>query len=335
MPPTIQTGPTTDPLRILLHGRPGIGKTTFAAQAPGAIFIDAEGGGGDLDFSRIRVANWGAAIEALEWLIREKHAFQTVVLDTIDMLERFCWADLCRVGGVESIEDFNKGFGKGYTAAVERQQKMIALLDELRAKRGMGIIVLAHTTIKKFDDPEGLPYDRYQLAMNDKAAKLWIGWADAVLFAGLDVRVTETSKGKAKARDEKPPRLIWTQERAQYDAKNRQGLPPELPLDWGKFSAAIKWAERSKFATAPAKPAPDPVVVTNKPEINGLPSLAMLQDAAATAVKTGGWKRADVIELFAPATTAAEVAPEKRMSIIVALGKPAPNPVDTQPTGAK
>jgi hypothetical protein len=333
MPPTIQTGPTTDPLRILLHGRPGIGKTTFAAAAPGAIFIDAEGGGGDLDFSRIRVATWGAAIEALEWLLREKHNFQTVVLDTVDMLERFCWADLCRVGGVESIEDFNKGFGKGYTAAVERQQKMIALLDELRAKRGMGVIVLAHTTIKKFDDPEGLPYDRYQLAMNDKAAKLWIGWADAVLFAGLDVRVTETSKGKAKARDEKPARLIWTQERAQYDAKNRQGLPAELPLAWSAFAAAIKWADRSKFSTIPAKPAPDPVVA--KPEVNGLPSLGMLQDAAKDAVLKHGWKRADVIELFAPATTAADVAPERRMGIILQLQKPSPNPnSDTQP-GAK
>ena len=80
----------------------------------------------------------------------------------------------------------------------------------------------------------------------------------------------------------------------------------------------------------PSKPAPDPVV---KPEVNGLPSLAMLQDAAKDAVVKHGWKRADVIELFAPATTAADVAPEKRMSIIVALGKPSPNPVDT--TGAK
>lgn len=328
----VQTGPSTEPLRIIVTGGPGVGKTTFAAGAPGVVFLLASNeGAGDLDIPRIPIDSWATLTKTVQQLATETHTFQTVVIDTIDAMERLCWEHLCARDGVATIADVKKGYQNGYTFAVEEQQALIRGLDKLRAK-GIAIIALAHTAIKPFNDPEGSPYDRHTLAMQKEAVKLWLGWADAVLFAALDVRLVEGSakseKDKGKARDVKPARLLWTEERAAYTAKNRQGLPESIPLSWPAFASAIKWTERSKFATVPTKPG------FTKPAVDGLPSVAMLQDAAVTAVKAG-WKRADIIELFAPVTNAAEVAPERRMSIIVALGKPAPNPTETQPTGAK
>ena len=328
----VQTGPSNEPLRIVVTGGPGVGKTTFAAGAPGVVFLLATvEGAGDLDIPRIPIGSWAALRAAVRQLSTEEHPYRTVVIDTVDAMERLCWEFLCAKDGVESISDVKKGFQNGFTFAVEEQQGLIADLDKLRAK-GIAIIVLAHTMVKRYDDPEGSPYDRHQLAMNDKASKLWTNWADAVLFAALDVRIVEgtakTEKDKGKARDVKPARLLWTEERAAYTAKNRQNLPESIPLDWKKFATAIRWDERhprvpTNLGTEPAKPA----------KVDGLPTLDMLQDAAADAVKAG-WKRADVVELFAPATKAADVPPNKRLTIITQLRNPPPNP-NAEATGAK
>lgn len=320
----VQTGLSADPLRIVVTGGPGVGKTTFASGAPDVLFLLASNeGSGDLDIARIPIPTWTALRSAVRQLAAETHPYRTVVLDTADAFERLCWQHLCQKDGVDSIEKVGKGFKNGYTAAVEELQDLIADMDKLRAK-GIAVIVLAHTMIKRFDDPEGSAYDRHTLAMQDKASKLWTGWADAVLFAQLDVRIVEgtakTEKDKGKARDVKPARLLWTEERAAYTAKNRQGLPESIPLDWSKFATAIQWDRRHpKPAPAPAPP-PKP-----NPPADGCATLDHLQKAAADAVKRG-WNRADVVELFAPATTAADVPPPARMAIIQKLNNPPTNP---------
>lgn len=321
MPLNIQTGPSAEPLRVIVTGGPGVGKTTFAAGAPDVVFLlAANEGAGDLDIARIPIATWGALRTAVRQLAAEAHPYRTVVLDTVDAFERLCWEHLTNKAGVDSIEKVG-GFGKGYVAAVEEQQGLIVDLDKLRAN-GIAVIVLAHTAIKRYDDPEGSPYDRHALALHKEAVKLWTGWADAVLFAQLDVRLVEGTakdeKAKGKARDVKPARLLWTEERAAYTAKNRQGLPESIPLDWGKFAAAIQWDRRHpKRAPVAPPPAGEP------------PSLGALQSMLADAMKRG-WNRADALDLCAPATTSADVPPERRAGIIAALRNPPPNPNQTE-----
>ena len=39
----ITTGPLPGPVKAVLYGIEGIGKSTFASQFPGAVFIDTEG----------------------------------------------------------------------------------------------------------------------------------------------------------------------------------------------------------------------------------------------------------------------------------------------------
>jgi len=313
----VQKGPSAEPLRVIVTGGPGVGKTTFASGAPDVVFLLASNeGAGDLDIARIPIGTWGALRATVRQLATEAHPYRTVVLDTVDAFERLCWEHLTAKAGVDSIEKVG-GYGKGYVAAVEEQQGLIADLDKLRANR-IAVIVLAHTAIKRYDDPEGSPYDRHALALHKEAVKLWTGWADAVLFAQLDVRIVEGTakdeKAKGKARDVKPARLLWTEERAAYTAKNRQGLPESIPLSWPAFAAAIRWDERHPKRAAPAVRAPDED-----------PPLSALQAALADAIKRG-WLRADALELCAPATASADVPPNRRASIIAALRNPPPNP---------
>lgn len=317
MPLPIQRGPPAEPLRLLLHGVAGIGKTTFAASIPRVLFLSAEDGGGDLDFDRIQIDSWPMLLSVVADLARDPHDYETVALDTIDKIERLLWAHLVSLQkGANTIEDVGGGFGKGYTAAVTEHEKLSVALDLLRTKRRMNVVVIAHTVVKTFKDPEGPDYDRYMLAMNDKAAKLWTGWADCVLFANHDVRVV-TRQGakpgeKGKARDEVPERRLYTTPRAAFDAKNRYSLPEDLPLAWADFAAAAKWNER----TAKARGA-IPV-----------PTVDEVRAAAGRAMRELDWTMEDVSALLTAqgATVippkAGDVPEVNRAAVIAALNTP-------------
>src|SRR5262245_6946413 len=103
----------------------------------------------------------------------------------------------------------------------------------------MHVRLIGHAQIKSFQDPE-LPtaYDRYQLKINDKAAALVREAADAVLFARFETELVKTN-GKTRAYGE-GNRIMYTESRPGWDAKNRFQLPFVMPLDWKTFGDAIR-----------------------------------------------------------------------------------------------
>lgn len=225
------------PDRILLVGTEGVGKTTFAADAPNPIFICAEDG---LPVILGEVARFPAPksvediLEAVRTLIREEHDYQTFVIDTVDWLEPIIWSDLSARNGWSSIE--SPGYGKGYTAATEEWRRILSALDTLRARTGMQVILLAHATIKNFANPAGDDYSRYECKLNKGAAALLKEWTDANLFAIHEEFVREEgsrAKGISTGR-----RVVHTERTAAWDAKNRHALPAELPLSYEDYAAA-------------------------------------------------------------------------------------------------
>lgn len=268
---SVKRGPTVEPLRIVLHGQEGVGKTTFAAGCPGALFLTAEDGGGDLDYARAVLPSWVELRQAVRELIASPApvaeavglpAIRAVVIDTIDTYERILWAYICDEADAKRIEDVGGGYGKGYTAAMEEMAGLSRDLDVLRTKHRIHVLLLAHSHVKAFNDPMGAPYDRYEVRLHKGTADLWKGWADAILFACFDVTVMKAGKKgraveagaleKGKAMDA-GRRVIYTSKEAAYDAKNRHNLPDELPLGWRPFAAAIRWDERDAEIRTPAK----------------------------------------------------------------------------------
>jgi hypothetical protein len=96
---------------------------------------------------------------------------------------------------------------------------------------------------KKLPGPElANAYDRYQLKINERAAALVREAADAVLFARFETELVRDggSRGtKAKVRGE-GNRIMYTESRPGFDAKNRFNLPFAMPLDWKTFGDAIR-----------------------------------------------------------------------------------------------
>jgi len=133
-----------------------------------------------------------------------------------------------------SIEDF--GFGKGYVEALQLGRVLLARLDRLRDAKGMTIILLAHCQIRPFKNPEGDDYDRYEMKRHAKLAAQFREWSDACLFANYEITTYEkNNKAKGIATGK---RLLFTERRAAFDAKNRLNLPTTMPLEWGAFESA-------------------------------------------------------------------------------------------------
>lgn len=245
----VKKGRIASPLKILLYGPEGIGKSTFGAAAPGAVFLGAEEGTHQLDIARLpRPETFEDVLELVRALTFEAHDYQSLVTDTLDWLEPMIWRYLCKKDGVEYIEQYGEGYGKGYTAAVDEWRRLISALESLQSAKGMHVVLLAHSQIKTFKNPEGEDYDRYQLKMNEKAAGLLKEWCDAVLFAKYETYAKADKRKRVRGVDT-GARVIFTERRAAFDAKNRYSLPEQLPLSWPDFAAAVEAGKVAEPAT--------------------------------------------------------------------------------------
>ena len=229
------------PPRILVHGVHGVGKTTFAADAPEPVFILTEDGLGTLDVPHFPLARtFDDVMQALAALYTEEHSFGTLVMDSVDWLEPLVWARVCKDQGWKSIED--AGYGKGYVNALDLWRQYLEGLNALRDDKGMAIVQIAHTDIKRFDSPESEPYDRYVIKLHAKASALLQEHSDVVLFANYRVSTVKSDVGfnkKVTRALGSGERLLHTAERPAFLAKNRYALPDTLPMSWAALTEAM------------------------------------------------------------------------------------------------
>ena len=249
---SVQSGRENKPPRIMIYGSEGVGKSTFGASAPNAIFVQTEDGLGEINCRKFPLArNLTEVIAELTALRDEPHNYLTVVIDSADWLERIIFDEVCKEFGVRSIEKADGGYGKGYVHALTHWRKIIALLQELRDRRGMMIILVAHAKVERFEDPENAAYDRYTPRLHKHAASLIAEWVDAVLFANKRFRVSKDGNDRAVATPigaDGGERVIRTVGSPACIAKNRYGLPGEIPLSWTAFINAYQKTQEANHA---------------------------------------------------------------------------------------
>lgn len=250
----IQTGKQSKPRRILLYGVHGVGKSSWAANAPKAIFLNFEDGLADIDCAKTDyLKTYADGISAVSWLLSNPHDYKTVVVDTADWLQQAIYQQVAADAGKPSVEAIP--YSKGYKLAVDKWKFFMAGLERLREDKRMGIIFLAHAKIKTFESPESDRYDRYEPDLHDLASSMLQEWCDEVLFASFRVFVRTEDLGFGKNRQIAQggkERFIRTNESASALAKNRLRLPDELPMEWSAYAAhLVRQAEQS--ASEPTK----------------------------------------------------------------------------------
>lgn len=224
--------------RVMIYGPHGLGKTTFGAGAPNPVFILTEDGLGRLEVDHFPLAtSYQDVLDAIGSLYSEDHNFGTVVIDSLDWLDNLIWAD---INGKYDAKDL--AYGKGAVIAADYWREILSGLGALRDERGMAVVLIAHTEIKRFDSPETEPYDRYRPKMQERSSALIQEWCDAVFFCNYRVITKETEVGfnkEVRRGVTTGERLMYTTEKPAYLAKNRYSLPDSLPLSWESFANAI------------------------------------------------------------------------------------------------
>ena len=229
----IHRGRRLQPPRLLVYGTEGIGKSTIASQAPKPIFIPTEDGLDQIETDSFPLCHTlDDVMAALTALATEEHDYHTVVIDSLDWLERLIWDSICKKYGVTSIEKADGGFQRGYVHALTDWRKVIDALRSLREEKGMIVILLAHSKIEKYQDPETTAFDRYSPRLHKHASDLICAWCDAVLLA---TRELGAAKGD-KSGGDRVLRCVGSPARV---AKNRYHLPEMIPLSWSTLMGAM------------------------------------------------------------------------------------------------
>jgi hypothetical protein len=232
----ITRGKKNAAMKIGLYGAEGVGKTTFASQAPGCVFIDTEGSTTHMDVARTDPPKtWNELTDQVKWFTEHPETIGTLVIDTMDWAEKLAIQDVCLEKKLNSIEELP--YGKGYVFVKDRIVKLLEDLDKLISV-GVNVILTAHAQVKKFEQPDEMgSYDRYMLKLNEKnVSPLIKEWCDLLLFANFKTDVVTDADGKTKKGRGGQKRVMYTQHSACWDAKNRFGLDDPLPFDFAQIA---------------------------------------------------------------------------------------------------
>lgn len=235
----VTSGRQIGPQIHTIAGNNGVGKTTWAASFPKCLLVDLEKGSSHINVTRVpaeKIPNLAAFKELLVEMKSSVHEYQTLAIDSVESLEGLISDFVCAEGKVTSLEDFGGGYGKGYVRTREIMREIMLSFRDLQSK-GMTIVLVAHTQVKTHTDPAtNQTYDRVIMRCNDKMAALIRDLSDNVFYATYKVFTIEKNN-KTKAFGD-GQRIMFTQWRPGFDAKNRLELPLELPLSYDAFAEA-------------------------------------------------------------------------------------------------
>lgn len=250
------------PNRYVIHGVEGWGKTSLAANMPKPIFIQTRGETGLetlIDARQIsntahfpEISQWDDLIAALEEMVSASHDFKVIAIDTANGCERLCHEHVCHHDfGDDWGERGFASYGKGPEIAMVQWRRFLGLLDQIRSERKMSVVMLCHTKVATFRNPEGADFDRYQPDLHKTTWSLTHKWADVVLFGNFETDTTSVKENKRTGEKKGKGvggshRVLFTQRTAAYDAKNRLGLPESIDMGgspaegWQNLMTAIK-----------------------------------------------------------------------------------------------
>jgi hypothetical protein len=263
----VTIGKKLKPLALLIHGVHGIGKTNFPTEAPLPIFIGSEEND-EIECARLgKIETWKDLQEQLTWLRDAEHDFKTLVIDCIDTLEQVCQKDILKGQNGKSMATAFGGYGKAYEKMADM---FLEIRDDflvpIREKRGMNVVLLAHSEKNKHEDPmTNTSYDNYSTAIHKKIKPIFEDWVSAILFINYSLfKSTRESDGKETLQSIDGERTIYCEERPSHIAKNRYNLPEEVPYKktgaWKELTGHIRdfFAKGAPATTTVTAPTPTP-----------------------------------------------------------------------------
>lgn len=239
--------------RITIYGKPGIGKSTLASQFPDPLFLLTE----DNELPGIKalpifddyVVLWQSIKQLYEL---EELPFKTLVIDSISKLDTLVVERTIaqsppdkRGRQAQTLAEAWGGYGAGYEKAASLHRAIKMLLDKFK-ERGVVVVYISHSEIKKYKSPEHEDYDILSIIMNsDKSRAIYVDDVDAVLYCKLKSHTLETDSGRTLVKSS-DKRVISGVSNDVYVSKNRFNLPPEIPMDFDSLASYIPFFNKDK-----------------------------------------------------------------------------------------
>lgn len=239
----ISKGIKARPVKTVVYGVEGIGKSTFASKFPAPMFFDLDNGTARLDVNRATgFKDWEELLKAVEEFYNADWAshYKTLVIDTADAAARMCEAYVIKEygKGAKSIEAFP--YGKGYKMLAEEFSRLLVDLEVL-IDSNINVVIVAHAIQRTVTLPEAMgSYDHWELKLpgtsTNKLGPLIKEWSDLLIFANYKTTIVEDGN-KSKAVGGK--RVMYLGHTAFADAKNRFGLEGMRPFDYSEIAPYI------------------------------------------------------------------------------------------------
>jgi len=295
MLPTHPTEPQVDlgRLRILIHGEPKIGKSTFCSQFPRALFLDTENGLIALRASKIIISNWLQFRGAINDILSETHIYETIIVDTIDNAWLFCQQFYCKKAGIDYEGD--QGYGKGFSMVMREFRDAINML----ITSPYGLVMTSHSCDREIDD--GVKKRTKTVpSLSGKPREFITGSSTIIGYACL----------------EKRERRLYCQPTGAFEAGDRTGrLPESIPLQYAELAKYFPVSSVAQPHISAKIQAAYSQRLAQAIELGFTPS----EDAPANEAQMieQGKALRTYIDIHTPPTPSAPPAPE-----------PAPEPVD-------
>lgn len=181
---------------ILLYGPPKVGKTTVASKFPGAWFVATEQG---QDFVPTRkptvITSWATFCEWGAFMSDTKPThftdgtkIETIVIDTVSLLYRMCFVDVCNSLNVEDPGEMTHG--KGWSRLTNEFERVMNTIRSFP----FTLVLLAHARQKEFK-AKGRTRDRWEMDLGAAAYRWCNAAADLIARMFVDT-VVDTKDGK-------------------------------------------------------------------------------------------------------------------------------------------
>lgn len=242
--PTAKTEPTlnVETAKVFLFGPPKIGKTTLAASVDPdhTLFLTTEPGIGALSVYARPVTSWDDFRKVGPELAAGDHQFKTLVIDTVDGLQKMCQDAVMQQLKIAHPGDLE--FGKGWNAVSSEFELRIAALSTL----GLGMWFISHAKDEEIKQRVG-SITKAVPTIGGGARKFLLGFADFILYATSE----QTEDGEQ--------RILHTAATENFEAGGRVTLPDPLPLDAAALREALKDAAPSSSITTSSATRPEEI----------------------------------------------------------------------------